>query len=125
VGGNLAMLAHLTGSDAQIDTVDKILFIEDIGEHLYHIDRMLLNLKRSGQLSKLKGLLIGSFTDIEDTDRPFGQTLEQIISDKVKEYDFPMAFNFACGHDEVNHTLVLGVPYKLVVGLDGTQLAMI
>jgi len=124
VGGNLAMLAHLTGSDAQIDTDDKILFIEDIGEHLYHIDRMLLNLKRSGQLSKLKGLLVGSFTDIEDTDRPFGQTLEQIISDKVKEYDFPMAFNFACGHDEVNHTLVLGVPYTLVVGLEGTQLAM-
>jgi muramoyltetrapeptide carboxypeptidase len=124
VGGNLAMLAHLTGSDAQIDTDDKILFIEDIGEHLYHIDRMLLNLKRSGQLSKLKGLLIGSFTDIEDTDRPFGQTLEQIISDKVKEYDFPMAFNFSCGHDEVNHTLVLGVPYTLVVGLSGTQLAM-
>jgi muramoyltetrapeptide carboxypeptidase len=124
VGGNLAMLAHLTGSDAQIDTDDKILFIEDIGEHLYHIDRMLLNLKRSGQLSKLKGLLVGSFTDIEDTDRPFGQTLEQIISDKVKEYDFPMAFNFSCGHDEVNHTLVLGVPYTLVVGLSGTQLAM-
>lgn len=118
VGGNLAMLAHLTGSDSQIDTEGKILFIEDIGEHLYHIDRMLLNLKRSGQLSKLKGLLVGSFTDIEDTDRPFGQTLEQIISDKVKEYDFPVAFNFACGHDEVNNTLVLGAEYRLVVSED-------
>jgi muramoyltetrapeptide carboxypeptidase len=125
VGGNLAMLAHLTGSNAQIDTDDKILFIEDIGEHLYHIDRMLLNLKRSGQLSKLKGLLVGSFTDIEDTDRPFGQTLEQIISDKVKEYNFPLAFNFACGHDEVNHTLVLGMPYILVVEPKGTRLATI
>jgi muramoyltetrapeptide carboxypeptidase len=125
VGGNLAMLAHLTGSNAQIDTDDKILFIEDIGEHLYHIDRMLLNLKRSGQLSKLKGLLVGSFTDIEDTDRPFGQTLEQIISDKVKEYNFPLAFNFACGHDEVNHTLVLGMPYILVVEPEGTRLATI
>lgn len=122
VGGNLAMLAHLTGSDSQIDTDGKILFIEDIGEHLYHIDRMLLNLKRSGQLSKLKGLLVGSFTDIEDTDRPFGQTLEQIISDKVKEYDFPVAFNFACGHDEVNNTLVLGTEYRLVVREDYAKL---
>jgi len=115
VGGNLAMLSHLTGSASQIDTAGKILFIEDIGEHLYHIDRMLLNLKRSGQLSKLKGLLVGSFTDIEDTDRPFGQSLEQIISDKVKEYDFPVAYNFACGHDEVNYTLVLGAEHLFMV----------
>lgn len=125
VGGNLAMLAHLTGSESQINTDGKILFIEDIGEHLYHIDRMLLNLKRSGQLSKLKGLLVGSFTDIEDTERPFGQTLEQIISDKVKEYDFPLAFNFACGHDEVNHTLVLGASYRFVVDEDGARLELL
>jgi muramoyltetrapeptide carboxypeptidase len=115
VGGNLAILAHLTGSESQINTDGKILFIEDIGEHLYHIDRMLLNLKRSGQLSKLSGLLVGSFTDIEDTDRPFGQSLAQIISDKVKEYDFPVAFNFPCGHDEVNNTLVLGAEYRFEV----------
>lgn len=125
VGGNLAMLAHLTGSASQIDTDGKILFIEDIGEHLYHIDRMLLNLKRSGQLSKLKGLIVGSFTDIEDTDRPFGQTLEQIISDKMKEYDFPVAFNFSCGHDEVNYTLVLGATYRLSVGEEGSGLALV
>lgn len=125
VGGNLAMLAHLTGSASEIDTEDKILFIEDIGEHLYHIDRMMLNLKRSGKLSKLAGLLVGSFTDIEDTERPFGQTLEQIISDKVKEYDYPVAFNFACGHDEVNNTLVLGMPYRLIVEENGTSLAML
>lgn len=125
VGGNLAMLAHLTGSVSQIDTDGKILFIEDIGEHLYHIDRMLLNLKRSGQLSKLEGLLVGSFTDIEDTDRPFGQTLEQIISDKVKEYDFPVAFNFPCGHDEVNNTLVLGATYHFAVGEEFAQLQLL
>ncbi|MDI9338845.1 MAG: LD-carboxypeptidase [Alphaproteobacteria bacterium] len=119
VGGNLAMLAHLTGSVSEIDTDGKILFIEDIGEHLYHIDRMMLNLKRSGKLSKLAGLLVGSFTDIEDTDRPFGQTLEQIISDKVKEYDYPVAFNFACGHDEVNYSLPLGMDYCFVVA-EGT-----
>lgn len=125
VGGNLAMQAHLTGSASQIDTDGKILFIEDIGEHLYHIDRMLLNLKRSGQLSKIKGLIVGSFTDIEDTDRPFGQTLEQIISDKVKEYDFPVAFNFSCGHDEENYTLVLGATYRLSVGKEGSALALV
>jgi muramoyltetrapeptide carboxypeptidase len=125
VGGNLAMLAHLTGSASEIDTDGKILFIEDIGEHLYHIDRMMLNLKRSGQLSKLKGLLVGSFTDIEDTDRPFGQSLEQIISDKVKEYEFPVAFNFACGHDEVNNTLVLGMPHRLLVEQDASYLSLI
>lgn len=125
VGGNLAMLAHLTGSVSQIDTDGKILFIEDIGEHLYHIDRMMLNLKRSGQLSKLKGLLVGSFTDIEDTDRPFGQSLEEIIFDKVKEYDFPLAFNFPCGHDEVNNTLVLGVEYNFIVGENSSILELV
>jgi muramoyltetrapeptide carboxypeptidase len=125
VGGNLAMLAHLTGSVSQIDTDGKILFIEDIGEHLYHIDRMLYNLKRSGQLSQLKGLIVGSFTDTEDTDRPFGQTLEEIITDKVKEYDFPVCFGFACGHDEVNYTLVLGATYQLSVGEMGTGLALV
>ncbi|MFA6151536.1 MAG: LD-carboxypeptidase [Chitinophagaceae bacterium] len=125
VGGNLAMLAHLTGSVSQINTDGKILFIEDIGEHLYHIDRMMLNLKRSGQLSKLKGLLVGSFTDIEDTERPFGQSLEEIIFDKVKEYDFPVAFNFPCGHDEVNHTLVLGVAYDFIVGENSSILELV
>lgn len=125
VGGNLAMLAHLTGSESQINTDGKILFIEDVGEHLYHIDRMLLNLKRSGQLSKLKGLLVGSFTDIEDTDRPFGQTLEQIVSDKVKEYNFPVAFNFSCGHDEVNNTLILGAKYRFEVSEGGSNLELL
>lgn len=122
VGGNLAMLAHLTGSVSEIDTEGKILFIEDIGEHLYQIDRMLYNLKRSGKLSGLKGLLVGSFTDIEDTERPFGQCLEDIILDKVKAYDFPVAFHFACGHDEVNHTLVLGAQYRLAVTEESVRL---
>jgi muramoyltetrapeptide carboxypeptidase len=115
VGGNLAMLAHLTGTIDQLDTEGKILFIEDIGEHLYHVDRLLINLKRSGQLANLKGLLVGSFTDMEDTDRPFGQTLEEIITDKVAEYDYPVAFKFPCGHDTENVTLILGTHHTLVV----------
>lgn len=124
VGGNLAILAHLTGSVSEIDTQGKILFIEDIGEHLYQIDRMLYNLRRAGKLNGLKGLLVGSFTDIEDTERPFGQSLEQIVSEKVREYDFPVAFGFACGHDEVNNTLVLGATHTLNVTEAGSVLTM-
>ena len=125
VGGNLAILAHLTGSTSQVDTDGKILFIEDIGEYLYHIDRLLLNLKRSGQLSGLKALLVGSFTDLQDTDRPFGQTVEEIIRDKVAEYDYPVAFNFPCGHDTENVTLPLGVEQRLEVGMNDSRLTVI
>lgn len=123
VGGNLALLAHLTGSASQLETKGKILFIEDIGEHLYHIDRMLLTLQRSGQLAGLAGLLVGSFTDTEDTDRPFGQTLEQIIRTKVAGYDFPVAFNLPCGHDTENVTLQLGQIHTLQVNDSGSSLS--
>lgn len=124
-GGNLAILAHLTGSASQVDTDGKILFIEDIGEHLYNIDRLLLNLKRSGQLRRLKGLLLGQFTDLQDTERPFGQTLEEIVRDKVAEYAYPVAFNFPCGHDTENVTLCLGRQHRLEVGVDGSRLVLI
>lgn len=122
VGGNLAILAHLSGSVSAIDTKGKMLFIEDIGEHLYHIDRLLLNLKRSGRLESLKALLVGTFTDTEDTERPFGQTLEQIILDKVSEYNYPVAFNIPCGHETENLTLPLGVPMRLSVGAGYSKL---
>lgn len=122
VGGNLAILAHLTGSASQADTDGKILFIEDIGEHLYNIDRLLLNLRRSGQLAGLKGLLVGQFTDMQDTERPFGRTLEEIILDKVADYDYPVAFNFPCGHDTENVTLPLGMPVQLIVADSGSRL---
>lgn len=121
-GGNLAILTHLTGTVSECDFDGKILLIEDIGEHLYHIDRMMLNLKRNGKLDRLKGLLVGSFNEIEDTDRPFGQTLEQIIIDKVKEYDYPVCFNFPCGHEEVNYAVFLGMNYRLTVGDNGSTL---
>jgi len=124
-GGNLAILAHLTGSVSEIDTDGKILFIEDIGEHKYHIDRMMLNLKRAGKLDKLQGLVVGYFTDIEDTDRPFGQSIEEIIIDKVKEYDYPVCFNFPAGHEEINYTLTLGMIHKLAVNENGGQLQLV
>ncbi len=124
-GGNLSILAHLTGSVSELDADGKILFIEDIGEHLYNIDRLMLNLKRAGKLDKLKGLVVGSFNDLEDTEKPFGQTVEQIITDKVKEYDYPVAFNFECGHDTVNYAICLGMKYRLVVETVKTTLELI
>lgn len=123
-GGNLAILGHLTGSSSEVDTAGKILFIEDIGEHLYHIDRLMLNLKRAGKLDNLKGLVVGSFTEIEDTDRPFGQTLEEIISYKVRGYSYPVCFNFPCGHQEINYTLTLGMQHKLIVNDLGGHLEL-
>ena len=118
-GGNLAILAHLTGSVSEADTSGKILFIEDIAEYLYNIDRMMLNLKRAGKLKNLKALVVGGFTDLQDTERPFGQKVEELICDKVKEYDYPVCFNFPCGHQEVNYTLKLGIDHKLVVDANG------
>jgi muramoyltetrapeptide carboxypeptidase len=124
-GGNLAILAHLTGSSSEVNTDGKILFIEDIGEHLYHIDRLLLNLKRAGKLSNLAGLVVGSFTDIEDTERPFGQTVEEIINDKVRAYDYPVCFQLACGHQEENLTLTLGMRHQLSVSEEGGLMRLI
>ncbi len=123
-GGNVAILAHLTGSVSEVDTTGKILFIEDIGEVLYNMDRMMLNLKRAGKLDKLKGLIVGYLTDMQDTERPFGQSIQQIIYDKVKEYDYPVCFNFPCGHEEVNYTLTLNMPHKLIVDETGGHLEL-
>lgn len=125
VGGNLAILSHLVGSASDIDTFGKILLIEDIGEHLYKIDRMMLTLKRAGKFDNLKGLIVGGFTEIEDTDRPFGQTVEEIIWDKVKDYDYPVCFGFPCGHIEENYTLSLGMKHKLNVTEQGAHLELI
>ena len=124
-GGNLAILAHLTGSVSEVKTTGKILFIEDIGEHLYNIDRLLLNLKRAGKFDYLKGLVVGSFTDLEDTERPFGQTVDEIIWDKVKDYDYPVCFNFPCGHQDINFALKLGAMHRLTVTKNGSKLAAI
>lgn len=124
-GGNLAILSHLVGSLSDINTDGKILFIEDIGEHLYKIDRMMLTLKRAGKLDYLKGLVVGGFTEMEDTDRPFGQTVAQIINDKVAEYDYPVCFNFPTGHIEENHTITLGMVHQLNVTAQGAHLELV
>lgn len=115
VGGNLALLAHLVGTDSDIKTRGRILFIEDVGEYLYNIDRMMYQLKRSGKLSKLAGLIIGGFTESKDTETPFGQAAYEIIRDIVKDYDYPVCFDFPVSHTDRNYALKIGVGYKLKV----------
>jgi muramoyltetrapeptide carboxypeptidase len=115
VGGNLALLAHIIGTKSDISTKNKILFIEDIGEYKYNIDRMLMHLKRAGKLDELAGLIVGSFTEIKDTTIPFGQNIKEIIFDKIKEYNYPVCFDFPVGHTEKNYALKIGVKYKLTV----------
>ena len=115
VGGNLALLAHLVGTSSDINTKNKILFIEDIGEYIYNVDRMMYQLKRSGKLDKLAGLIAGRFSDMKDTERPFGQTAEEVIRDVVKDYDYPVCFNFPVSHDKENYALKIGVKYTLNV----------
>ncbi len=115
VGGNLALLTHLLGTDSDIKTKGRILFIEDTGEYLYNIDRMLYQLKRNGKLSKLAGLIIGGFTETKDTERPFGQTAYEIIQNLIKEYDYPVCFDFPVSHTDRNYALKIGAGYKLKV----------
>lgn len=107
-GGNLAILQSILGSTSDVNYDDKILFIEDVGESLYNIDRMLWSLKRAKKLHKLKGLIIGGFTELKDADPSFGQGFMEIIADKVKEYDFPIAYGFPAGHINDNRALVFG-----------------
>ena len=115
IGGNLSLIAHILGTSSDIKTRGRILFLEDVGEYLYNIDRMLYQLKRSGKLSKLAGLIIGGFTENKDTERPFGQTAYEIIHNVVKEYKFPVAFGFPVSHGKENYALKIGVGYKLKV----------
>ena len=115
VGGNLALLAHLVGTDSDIKTKGKILFLEDVGEQLYNLDRMLIQLKRSGKLSKLAGLIFGGFTETKDTERPFGKSIYEILGELVAEYDYPVCYDFPVSHTDRNYALKIGVGYKLKV----------
>ncbi|HSQ43412.1 MAG TPA: LD-carboxypeptidase, partial [Ginsengibacter sp.] len=122
VGGNLSLLAHLTGTSSELKTKNKILFIEDVGEYIYNVDRMMYQLKRSGKLDKLNALIVGRFTEMKDTTIPFGQSAEEVIRDIVKEYDYPVCFNFPVSHDKENYALKIGVEYKLSVSTTMTVL---
>lgn len=122
IGGNLSLLVMMAGSVSEQEFSDKILFLEDVGEYLYSIDRMLWNLKRAGKLNNLRGLIIGGFTELKDNDIPFGQTAEQIIMEQVKEFDFPVCFNFPAGHIPDNRALIFGRMSRLKV--DGQQVEL-
>ena len=108
VGGNISILYSLLGSKSAIDTKDKILFIEDLDEYLYHIDRMMYNLKRNGYFENVKGIIVGSMTDMHDNEIPFGQNEVQIITEIAKKNYIPIAFQFPAGHQSDNRTLILG-----------------
>ncbi|HUC79788.1 MAG TPA: LD-carboxypeptidase [Flavisolibacter sp.] len=123
VGGNLSLLAHLIGTDSDIKTKNRLLFIEDIGEYLYSIDRMFLQLKRSGKLDKLAGLIIGKFSDSKDTERPFGKSVYEIIHDQVKGYDYPICFDFPVSHERENYALKVGGEYSLEIANGKTSLS--
>jgi len=115
VGGNLSLLVAVSGSVSDIDYSGKILFIEDVGEYLYSVDRMLRSLKRAGKLAQLAGLVVGGFTDMKDNDIPFGQTVPEIIMDIVQEYDYPVCFDFPAGHIPDNCSLIFGREVRLSV----------
>ena len=108
VGGNLSILYSLIGSPSHIDTDGKILFIEDLDEMLYHVDRMMQNLKRSGMLSNIKGLIVGGMNDMNDNTIPFGKSAEETIHEIVSPYSFPVCFGFPAGHIKDNQAIILG-----------------
>ena len=123
VGGNLKTIESLSGSASDIKTDGKILFVEDTGEYLYSIDRMFWNLKRTGKLKNLKALIVGGIkTKADDPGEEFGKTIEEIVLEKIKNYRYPVCFDFPVGHQKNNFALKCGVRQKLEVGMDATVL---
>ena len=114
-GGNLAILSTMIGTPSEVDFSDKILFIEEVGENLYRIDRMMMQLKRSGKLENLAGLIVGGMTDIPDKKEEFGKSAFEIVAEAVEEYDYPVAIGFPAGHTDDNRALVLGREVELEV----------
>ncbi|HOH83677.1 MAG TPA: LD-carboxypeptidase, partial [Bacteroidales bacterium] len=114
-GGNLSILYSLSGSASDIETNGKILFIEDLEEYLYHIDRMMVQLKRSGKLQNLAGLIVGGMNNMNDNTIPFGKTAYEIIAEHVSAYDYPVCFGFPAGHLDDNRALILGRKITLSV----------
>lgn len=115
VGGNLSLVAHLVGSVSAYQTKGKILFLEDVGEYIYNVDRMFIQLKRNGMLDDLAGLIIGGFTEMKDTTIPFGTDVYTAIQSHLKEYKYPVCFDFPVSHDKKNYALKVGVKHRLTV----------
>ena len=115
IGGNLSLIVHLIGTKTAYQTKNKILFIEDVGEYIYHIDRMFLQLKRAGLLEGLAGLVIGGFTDMKDTTVEFGMTVYETLHEHLKEYNYPICYDFPVSHETPNYALKVGVIHELTV----------
>jgi muramoyltetrapeptide carboxypeptidase len=122
VGGNLSLLHTITGTSSQVSFVGRILFLEDLDEYLYHIDRMLLHLHRSGQLAGLAGLAVGHFSQMRDNTIPFGQEAYEIINHYAQRYSFPVGYGLPIGHEPANHAVVVGRPATLSVTSAGSEL---
>lgn len=122
IGGNLSLVAHMIGSKSSYNTKEKILFLEDVGEYIYNIDRMMIQLERSGMLQQLSGLIIGGFTEMKDTVIPFGATVAALIHERVSKYRYPVCFDFPVSHTEENYPLKVGVRHELIVGKASVQL---
>ena len=121
VGGNLSVLYGMIGSDSFPETDGKILFIEEVDEYIYHVDRMMRALKRAGKLANLKALIVGGLIQIHDNPDPFGQSVEEVISEVVKDYDYPLCFGFPVGHFSDNRAIVFGSKSKLLVAKDKVE----
>lgn len=122
VGGNLSLLYSLSGTPFDIETDGKILFIEDLDEYLYHLDRMMMQLKLSGKLKNLAGLVVGGMSDMKDNPIPFGKTAEEIIYDAIKDYNYPVCFQFPAGHIDKNFPIFFGKKTTLTVCSEGARL---
>ncbi|MEX6686665.1 LD-carboxypeptidase [Danxiaibacter flavus] len=115
IGGNLSLVINIIGSVSDFKTKSTILFLEDVGEYIYSVDRMMMQLKRAGKLDNLSGLVVGGFTDMKDTTIPFGQNVYDAIYDKVKEYSYPVCFDFPVSHTDRNYALKVGVNHELTI----------
>ena len=122
VGGNLTLLQSLLQSKSSIDTTNKIIFIEEVGEYLYHIDRMLHSLKRADYFSKCSGLIVGDFTDIKKNETKFGKNLYEIINEIVEEYNFPVIYGFSAGHGHKNLPLIFGRNVEITVSKNKSEI---
>jgi len=125
IGGNLSILYSLSATESDINTDGKILFIEDLDEYLYHVDRMMQNMKRSGKLNYLSGLIVGGLTEMKDNTIPYGATAEEIILEAIAEYDYPVCFGFPTGHSDDNRALIMGREAILSVSKGMSELKFI
>ena len=123
VGGNLTLLTNMLGTASEIDTRGCILFLEDLDEQLYAIDRLLRQLKRAGKFKNLAGVVLGGFTDMKDTERPFGKNIHELLQDVFAEYAYPVCYDFPVSHTSENMALKVGAIYQLKITKSGATLA--